>query len=145
MKKTLKKIKLNLEESLDRISTKDKVKYALLNIAGVVGYVICGAGIMTSNPYVKGNLGDSFLSGGVYCGFRYWGLSKFSSALITFSLASLGEVSQRVLHYGTFDPIDILAYGLGTTLAVGIDYITENKVEKRTLESILDYKIIERQ
>jgi hypothetical protein len=140
MKEILKKIEAKIEDTLEK-SVKNGMKYYVAGMAaGIIGYVSCGSGIVSENPYIRGNLGDSLLSGAYYCALRSWGISKAYSGIATFCMASLGELSQFTgLAKGTFDPLDFLAYGLGIILAIGIDSVIQvkNKPKNKGLESLV--------
>lgn len=148
MKNIFKKIETSIEDSLEHVGIKNGIKYFTLGMAGIMGYVSCGSGIISKNPYIRGNLGDSFLSGAFYYSLRYWGIPKVYSGIATFCVASLAEISQLVMKpggfdplnfAGTFDPLDFLAYGLGVIQAIGLDSVikVKDKPKNKGLESFI--------
>lgn len=108
-----------------------------LNLLGIAGYVVCGAGLISDNHYIQGNLNDAFLAGAYYFVFRTCPIKKSHAALATFYIATLAEFGQYASVFnGTFDPKDIAAYSVGIGAALGIDYLLEKK--KDNLESIVE-------
>ena len=64
--------------------------------------------------------------------FSHLGKSKFRSAAFWLSVCSIAELSQSYFNsigikVTTFDPLDFVAYGAGTGLAPGADYIATQK------------------
>ena len=109
-------------------------KYFIGHGIGCLGYLVCK---VSNNPIISGNIGDVFLSGGIYSGLRA-SLSRPMAALVSTGLASLAEMGQFMdIVPGTPDFKDFLAYGCGVAIAYSIDKIMSRKGTKN-LDSLVE-------
>ncbi|MBU4502773.1 MAG: hypothetical protein KKA79_09330 [Nanoarchaeota archaeon] len=135
--KLLDKLDDYIEKDIEERGSWNILKKLGLSLFCITGYVACGAGIISENPYIQGNLNDSFLIGAYYFSLRAGPIKRSHAALATFCLATLSEFGQYVgVFNGTFDPKDIAAYAVGVGVALGIDHLIEKK--KDNLESIVE-------